>query len=242
MAEFLFFPQPEVLGFDGRPIQSIHILGWDLSKPFDFLGMHFDQDVGTLFFITVTLGVVGIFIVWMHKGRFGRRLTALGDSPAASVTLGVNPTVTKLLVFGLSAGIAGLGGALLGVFQGTASVQDFQMLSGLPYLLLLVVGGVGVVSGAVMGGLLLQSFTWLTEIFPNVTVLSYFMRIGPGLAGIGIGKQPSGVIPTVGADVRAKNAAKRAAALKAAGTPPEPPPGTPPPELPEAASAATPGV
>ncbi len=242
MAEFLFFPQPEVLGFDGRPIQSIHILGWDLSKPFDFLGMHFDQDVGTLFFITVTLGVVGVFVVWLHRGRFGRRLTALGDSPAASVTLGVNPTVTKLLVFGLSAGIAGLGGALLGVFQGTASVQDFQMLSGLPYLLLLVVGGVGVVSGAIMGGLLLQSFTWLTEIFPGVTLLSYFQRIGPGLAGIGIGKQPSGVIPTVGADVRAKNAAKRAAALSAGGAPPPPPPGTPPPELPEAAPAAAPGV
>ena len=43
------------------------------------------------------------------------------------------------------------------------------MLSGIPYLLLLVVGGVAVVSGAVIGGLLLQSFTWLTEIFPSAT-------------------------------------------------------------------------
>ncbi|HZP30918.1 MAG TPA: branched-chain amino acid ABC transporter permease, partial [Acidimicrobiia bacterium] len=242
MAEFLFFPQPEVLGFDGRPIQSIHILGWDLSKPFDFLGMHFDQDVGTLLFITVALGVVGVLVVWMHKGRYGRRLTALGDSEAASVTVGVNPIYTKLAVFALSAAIAGFGGALLGVFQGTASVQDFQMLSGLPYLLLLVVGGVAVVSGAVMGGLLLQSFTWLTEIFPGVTLLTYFQRIGPGLAGVGIGRQPSGVIPSVGDDVRSKNARKRQeAAAKAMGKP-LPPPGTPPPpEVAEAEPATAPG-
>src|SRR5262249_24496374 len=128
----------------------------------------------------------------------------------------VNPIYTKLAVFALSAGIAGLGGALLGVFQGTASVQDFQMLSGIPYLLLLVVGGVAVVSGAVMGGLLFQSFFWLTEIFPGVEFFTYLARIGPGLAGIGIGRQPSGVIPSVGDDIRSKNARKRQAAAAAA--------------------------
>ena len=243
MAEFLFFPQPEVLGFDGRPIQSVHILGWDASKPFDFLGMHFDQDVGTLLFITFCLGVLGVAIVWLHKGRYGRRLTALGDSPAASVTVGVNPIYTKLGVFALSAAIAGFGGALLGIFQGTASVQDFQMLSGIPYLLLLVVGGVAVVSGAVMGGLLLQSFTWLTEIFPASMFFTYLQRIGPGLAGIGIGRQPNGVIPTVGEELRDKNAQKRArAAAEVMGKPYPPPPGEkPPPEVPEAEPAATPG-
>jgi hypothetical protein len=117
------------------------------------------------------------------------------------------------------------------------------MLSGLPYLLLLVVGGVAVVSGAVMGGLLLQSFTWLTQIFPNSTFLVDFSRVGPGLAGIGIGRQPSGVIPTVGDDMRSKNARKRAEAAAAAmGKPPPPPPGAqPPPELPASEPAATPG-
>ena len=138
----------------------------------------------------------------LHKSRFGRRLTALGDSPAACATLGINQTTTKLAVFALSAALAGFAGALLGVFQATATVQDFQMLAGLGYLLLLVVGGVAVVSGAVMGGILFQSFGWLTTQFPNFTPLSWFARVGPGLAGIGIGRQPSGVIPTVGEEVR----------------------------------------
>ena len=250
MAAILFFPQPEILGFDGKPIQSLRILGFDFSKPFTFLGIDFDQDVGTMLFIAVALGVVGVLVVLLHKSAFGRRLTALGDSPAACATLGVNPIITKLGVFVISAAIAGFAGALLGVFQGTATVQDFEMLQGLAYLLLLVVGGVAVVSGAVLGGSLFTLFAWIPTILPNWAWLTTFgtwqQRLGPGLAGIGIGRQPSGIIPTVGEDLRAQNARKRAEReALAAG---EPPPGdssTPPPApaatVPEA-SVPSPGA
>jgi len=234
MAEFLFFPQPEIFGFAGKPIQSIQILGIDFSQPFTFLGINFGEDTGTLFFITAMLGIVGVLVVWLRRSRFGYRLTALGDSPIACATLGINATITKMLAFGLSAAIAGFGGALLGVFQGTANVQDFAMLNGLPYLLLLVVGGVAVVSGAVMGGLLLTSFTWLVEIFPNVTFFDWLMRLGPGLAGIGIGRQPSGVIPTVSEDVRHQRAAKRAKTQATERAPAKAP------EIPEKEPAGTP--
>ena len=81
MAAILFFPQPEILGFDGKPIGPIEILGFDFSQPFDFLGIHFGQDVGTLFFITFALGVVGVLVVWLHKSRFGRRLTGARRQP-----------------------------------------------------------------------------------------------------------------------------------------------------------------
>jgi branched-chain amino acid transport system permease protein len=158
-------------------------------------------------------------VLFRSRGRFGRRLTALGDSPAACATLGVNQTATKLTVFVISAAIAGFGGALLGILQGTATVQDFQMLNGLGYLLLLVVGGVAVVSGAILGGIFFQSFTWLSAQFPASTILEWWSRLGPGLAGIGIGRQPSGIIPTVSEDVRHQRARKRA--LQAPPPPPD---------------------
>ena len=132
------------------------------------------------------------------------------------------------IVFVISAAIAGFAGALLGIFQGTATVQDFEMLQGLAYLLLLVVGGVAVVSGAVLGGFFLSSFTWISAQFPSNTILTWWSRLGPGLAGIGIGRQPSGIIPTVGEDLRAQNARKRAE-REAAGLPPAPRPDTTPP-------------
>jgi branched-chain amino acid transport system permease protein len=246
MAAILFFPQPEILGFDGKPIQALNILGFDFSQPFHFLGIDWGQDVGTLLFCTVALGVVGVLVVMLHKSRFGRRLTALGDSPAACATVGINPITTKLFVFIISAAIAGFAGALLGIFQGTATVQDFEMLQGLAFLLLLVVGGVAVVSGAVLGGFFLSSFTWISSQFPSNTILTWWSRLGPGLAGIGIGRQPSGIIPTVGEDLRAQNARKRAQ-REAAGLPPAPrpdttPPAPQPPGVEEQAPVASPGA
>jgi branched-chain amino acid transport system permease protein len=124
------------------------------------------------------------------------------DSPAACATLGVNLLSTKLAVFALSAAIAGFGGALIGVARGSASTQNFEMLQGLPLLLLLVVGGTALVSGSLFGGILLQSFTWIVEILPgikigNVDVVQTWSRIGPGLAGIGIGRNPEGAVTEI---------------------------------------------
>ena len=69
MAEILFFPQPEILGFDGKPIRSLTILGFDFSEPFTFLGIDFGQDVGTMLFIAFALGVVGVLVVLLHRAR-----------------------------------------------------------------------------------------------------------------------------------------------------------------------------
>jgi branched-chain amino acid transport system permease protein len=148
----------------------------------------------------------------LRRGAFGRRLIAMRDSPAACATLGVNLRATKFAVFGISAAIAGFAGALLAVAQGSAQTTDFSAFQGLPLLLLLVVGGVGVVSGAVLGGFLLQGFTvWLAAWFPGVTVLEWWQRMGPGLAGVGIARQPDGIIPEVGHELRQRRRRPRAA-------------------------------
>ncbi len=210
MAEFVFFDQPEVFGPGAKRIPSLRLFGFDFGQPFSIFGFHFGQDVGTLFFITMSFGAVGVFVVWLRRGIFGRRLIAMRDSPAACATFGVNLTATKVTVFAISAAVAGFAGALYGVVLGSAGTADFQMLAGLALPLLLVVGGVAVVSGALLGGLFFQGFTWLTEIFPGVTILSYLQRVGPGLAGVGIAYRPEGIIPRVGHDLRKRLSKQRA--------------------------------
>jgi ABC-type branched-subunit amino acid transport system ATPase component/branched-subunit amino acid ABC-type transport system permease component len=205
MAEFVFFDQPEVFGGQGRSIADLKFFGADISAPFTFLGIDFPRDAGFMILTALLFGAVGMVIVAMRHGRFGRRLVAMRDSPAACATLGVNLSRTKLMVFMLSAAIAGFAGALLGVARGTASTLDFQMLTGLPFLLLLVVGGASIVSGALVGGILLQLFTWIAIIFPNglsvvgVDVVDLQAKLGPGLAGIGIGRHPEGVVTDISA-------------------------------------------
>lgn len=204
MAVPLFFDQPEVFAGSARYGSPIGFSGYHFNEPFTLLGISFGTDSGFLLLTAALFGVVGLGVVALRRGAFGRRLIAMRDSPAACATLGVNLRATKFAVFGLSAGIAGFAGAIFAVAQGSAQSTDFLAFNGLAFLLLLVVGGVAVVSGAVLGAFLLQGFqVWLTVWFPNVTVLEWWQRMGPGLAGIGIARQPDGIIPQVGQDFRA---------------------------------------
>jgi branched-chain amino acid transport system permease protein len=187
MAIPLFFAQPEIFSSSGRKLATPRFLGIDFGDAHNFLVL-----------AAVVFAVVGLFVVWLRRGAFGRRLIALRDSPAASATVGVNLVRTKLTVFALAAAIAGLAGGLLGMYRGTVGTMDFQMLVGIPFLLLLVVGGVGTVSGALIGGmssvLLLMVQDEVTFVVFGVSVLVALTRIGPGLAALGASRNPEGIV------------------------------------------------
>jgi branched-chain amino acid transport system permease protein len=185
----------------------------------------------------------------MRRGAFGRRLQAMKDSPAACATLGVNLLTTKVAVFALSAAIAGFGGALLGMLRGSAATVNYQVLQGLPYVILIVVGGASVVSGALVGGILFQMPVFLVDKFgeteATLPVLGTFkpliiwQRLATGLLGIALGRQPEGIVPEVSSELdekrrRRKQHAERAESRSDEGPPPE---STPTPVAP----VATPG-
>jgi branched-chain amino acid transport system permease protein len=150
----------------------------------------------------VTIAAVFVLLAWlvvaMRRGEFGRRLQAMKDSPAACTTLGLDLTLTKVEVFALAAAIAGIGGFLLAGWTGTVGKDDFSLLtgtlSGLPLLLLAVVGGVTVVSGAMIGALLLVALPQIADSYPDLADL---MILLPGLVGISLARNPDGLVSDV---------------------------------------------
>jgi branched-chain amino acid transport system permease protein len=156
MAESLFFDQPEIFGAGQRDIDRLSVFGY-----------RFTDQRAYLLLVTGIFGVMAIGLVALRRGRFGRRLIALRDSEAACATLGVNRFRTKLAVYALAAAMAGFAGALLGMHRGGAATQDWQLLSPLaiPIVLLIVVGGVETVSGALIGGLTYIGFVAMQENF-----------------------------------------------------------------------------
>ena len=141
--------------------------------------------------LATTFAVLGIFVLWLRRGPFGRRLIALRDSPAASETLGLSVARTKLAVFTLSAGMAGLGGALYGGLRRTVGPDDFQMFTSLPILVLAVVGGVTTVVGPLFGGMFLAILPWIGS---SRAALGKLAGLAPGLVGIGLGRNPDGIV------------------------------------------------
>jgi ABC-type branched-subunit amino acid transport system ATPase component/branched-subunit amino acid ABC-type transport system permease component len=192
MAEFLFFDQPGVFGNGDRQVPDLSLFGLQVENPFRFLGISFGEDAGFLIFTAVLFSIVGLIVIVAQRRSFGRRLVALRDSPDAASMLGMNLTVTKLGVFMFSAAIAGLAGGLFAIYYGSVGTTDFQLTVGLPYLLLLVVGGLSTVGGAVIGAVALVQFGWLNQAFPDNRFLTWFSNVGPGLLGIGIGMFPQG--------------------------------------------------
>src|SRR5438309_723136 len=119
-----------------------------------FLGLSFDSERAMFILMAVVFALLGMLVLAVRRGRFGRRLAAMRDSPAATTMLGISIPVTKVVVFTISAGLAWLAGAMFGGLQGSAGPTDFLSFQSLPVLLLAMVGGVTTVSGALIGGLL----------------------------------------------------------------------------------------
>jgi branched-chain amino acid transport system permease protein len=155
--------------------------------------------------IAATFALLAWLVIALRRGEFGRRLQAMKDSPTACTTLGLDLTRTKVEVFALGAAIAGAGGFLMAGWKGTVGKDDFSVLTGplsaLPVLLLVVVGGVTVVSGALVGALLLVSMPQVAADYPS---LNNLMILLPGLVGISLARNPDGLV----SDIR--NAARRA--------------------------------
>lgn len=99
------------------------------------------------------LGMVGVRIV--ERSRLGRLLQGMGDSPTAMVMLGADINVTKVIVFCLSAFIAGVSGGLFAGQFGSVSGGSFNFVQSLVVLAVLVTAGRSTLFASVLGPVLL---------------------------------------------------------------------------------------
>jgi branched-chain amino acid transport system permease protein len=99
-------------------------------------------------------------------------------------------TAIKAAVFALSAALAGVAGALYGAHRGGVGPNDFVMLQSLSLLLLVTIGGINTVTGALMGGAMLTSFLILGPHFPALRSFQYLLT---GLGAISLGRNPNGL-------------------------------------------------
>jgi branched-chain amino acid transport system permease protein len=161
-------------------------------QPLKAFGTTFDQPDAQIILTSIVFALVALLVIFIRRGRLGRRLLAMKDSEAACATLGLNLLGTKLLVFSLSAGIAGLGGALYAMQLTSIQPGNFDLVSSLQVFALSVVGGIGAVGGALFGALALYAFLPLiVQLWPGAL---RWVGLLPGLTGIGLGRNPNGAV------------------------------------------------
>lgn len=106
---------------------------------------------------------------WLTSGRFGRLLIALRDDESRVRFSGYNPTAFKTLVFAVSGGIAGVGGALYTVQSGIISPAAMEIAFSIEMVIWVAVGGRATLIGGILGALVVNfAKTFLSDQYPEV--------------------------------------------------------------------------
>jgi ABC-type branched-subunit amino acid transport system permease subunit len=96
----------------------------------------------TYYYLVLGLAVLAcLAVVVVRRSRLGRCLRALADSPAAVAAQGANGNVMRVLVFCISAFLAGVGGGLIGPITGSASGVTFSFSVSLVLIAVLYIAG-----------------------------------------------------------------------------------------------------
>lgn len=176
-----------------------------LYKPLEIFGFRLSTDAvdrkAFLMFLVIVFAILFFLLELLRRTRWARRWIALSDSPAASATVGVNLTTTKMTVFMLSGAMAGFAGCLFGLQKGALSVDSFPLFAGLPLVLLLAVQGVRYPVAAFMGVIGLASFPALYQLLGKPSWLTAVELIGPGIAAVAMAFRPEGAVFYSGRDL-----------------------------------------
>lgn len=129
------------------------------------------QQTQFVFYCLTVLFLVAAYTLcrWLTSGRFGRLLMAIRDDESRVRFSGYDPTEFKVLVFAVSAALAGIAGALYTVQSGSASPRTMDIAFSIEMVIWVAVGGRGTLVGAILGALLVNfARSFLSEQFAEV--------------------------------------------------------------------------
>jgi branched-chain amino acid transport system permease protein len=110
-----------------------------------------------LYLLCLVIAALMFLVAWnMTRGQLGRAVKAVRDGEIAASTLGVDLAATKTRVFAVSAGYAGVGGALYVFAIGFVAPEAFTLTVSFAFLAAIVVGGLATISGALFGALFIE--------------------------------------------------------------------------------------
>ena len=128
--------------------------GVAVPKP-QFFGWSLEGEVGFYYLCLAVLVLCILAILNLLRAPTGRAWIAIRDSEIAAQSMGVNLAGYKTLVFAVSAFLAGLAGALFAHKVGYLTPDIFTPVLSIQLLMLVMVGGVGSIHGAIFGAIFL---------------------------------------------------------------------------------------
>jgi urea transport system permease protein len=161
LVSILFIGQQPITGGTNGITNLSTIFGHSLAS----------QDTQTVLYLITALCLAGAFVFtrWLTQSRYGRLLVAIRDNESRVRFLGHNPITIKVLAFAISAGLAGLAGALFVPQVGIISPSAMAVVPSIEMVVWVALGGRGTLIGAIIGTLLVTyGKSAFSESYPDI--------------------------------------------------------------------------
>ncbi|MFA7412923.1 MAG: branched-chain amino acid ABC transporter permease [Rhizobium sp.] len=162
-----------------------------LAETASVFGFQLNSDARYLYLVLFWVVVSFLGVANLSRTRDGRALVAVRDHYLSAEIMGINLTRYRILSFGISSFFAGVAGALYGHYLGFVSAEGFTIILSIEFLAIIIIGGLGSVSGSLLGAafilLLPQAMEMLAStlaiVFPALTQgTAYIKQMSIGAA------------------------------------------------------------
>lgn len=119
--------------------------------PLRILGIDFDDSRNFYFLVTVIAAFCLLCVLNLLRSPTGRAFVAIRDSEVSAQSMGIHLARYKTIAFAVSAALAGIAGALYAHKLRFISPDQFGFLQSIELLMMVVIGGLGSVHGAIFG-------------------------------------------------------------------------------------------
>jgi branched-chain amino acid transport system permease protein len=145
-----------------------------------------DEHIWTYFNVLAVAVVMFVAARNLTASRVGRAWRAIRQHETGAAVSGVNVAASKTSAFGYSAAFAGVAGSLLVMDTQFVSPDTFAVLLSIQLLTALFVGGIGTLSGSVVGGMFMVFVPWYTAQWagPDATIIRPGVLYGLLLIGV----------------------------------------------------------
>ena len=134
---------------------------------------HFTNFTWVFFIMLATLFIIKNFV----NSRHGRACLAIRENEIAAESMGVHTTKYKVLAFTIGAFFAGVAGALFGHNMYILSPASFTFMQSFNILIMVVMGGLGSMTGSIAGALVVTFLSAALASFPNARMIIYALAL-----------------------------------------------------------------
>jgi branched-chain amino acid transport system permease protein len=138
-----------------------------------FLGISFRSAPLYLGLVTVAVVLVLIFTYRLVSSYHGRALRAIRDHEVTAQVMGINTPAYKVMIFTLAAALAGLAGSLYAHYITFINPETFGLHTSILILAMVVLGGMGSLTGSVLGAVILTALPEVLREFQSYQDLLY---------------------------------------------------------------------